>query len=389
MTNTDAFLDRLEQAVTLTGDDAAIRMHAEYEPQAGPQAKVFPPTYLPDGETRYHLEQRWGADGEPVDVVILDSIQSQANRAEEALRGAAEELGLPQLVMVAELEHRTIRISSLDAPHRSRDAYFIDSEIDGTPFDKTDIGQALARVNADDATAALRYAPYDLIYGVWDSHRGKRMATKFPRVYTSEMLGWHVQRGKRAATKGDPINLKGTSEVPLDEWRPETETGQRKKKNVELNTLGHGMIPGAAQDEAGGVSVRAITRQAVLSLTGLARLHFPAGNGKEADAVGRLALATVALLADRLAFAGAGLSLRSGADLIRTSDRLEWVRAGGETEPLELNVDDARGLVSTAAERLTNAGLGWSGEPVILAPAERLQKVIEQTFYVPELDAEG
>ena len=217
MTNSDALLDRLEQAVTLTGDDAAIRMHTGYEPQAGPQAKVFPPTYLPDGDTKYHIEQRWGTDGEPVDVVILDSIQSQANRAEEALRRAAEDLGLPQLVMVAELEHRTIRISSLDAPHRSRDAYFIDSELDGEPFDKTDIGQALARVNAGDATAALRYAPYDLIYGVWDSHRGKRMATKFPRVYTSEMLGWHVQRGKRAATKGDPINLKGTSEVPLDE----------------------------------------------------------------------------------------------------------------------------------------------------------------------------
>ncbi len=149
------------------------------------------------------------------------------------------------------------------------------------------------------------------------------------------------------------------------------------------------MIPGAAQDEAGGVSVRAITRQAVLSLTGLARLHFPTADGKDADAAGRAALAAVALLADRLAFAGAGLSLRSGSDLVRTSDRLEWVRAGGETEPLELNVEDARDLVSAAAERLANAGLGWSGEPVVLAPAERLQKVIEQTFYVPELDAEG
>ena len=63
-------LDRLVTALALDGDDAAIRVHAEYEPLAGPEAKVFPPTYI--GPT-YHFEERWTQDGERVRVCVLDS----------------------------------------------------------------------------------------------------------------------------------------------------------------------------------------------------------------------------------------------------------------------------------------------------------------------------
>lgn len=383
--NTEQFLDRIEQAVTLQGDDAAIRVHAEYAPQAGRAAKVFPPTYLLSDGTRYHLEQRWGEDGEPVDVVVLDSYQSQANRVEEALRRWVQELGLPQLVVEAELEDRVVRVSNLDAPHRSRDAYFIDSELGGVPFDETEIGQALTRVRSADATAALRYVPFDLVYGVWDSHRGKRIATKFPRSYTSEMVGWDVIRGRRAATKDDPLNLPGESAVNLTEWRPHVQTKQKKTSELPLNELGYGMIPQEPSDEAGGVSVRSITRDAVLSLVGLARFDFPV-DGEDASAVGRTALAALALAGDRLAFAGAGLHLRSGSDLVLVSDRLEWVRRGGNAEPLDLSVADAVGLVEAARERLEGAGITWDPEPVVLSPSERLREIIEQTFYVATLE---
>ena len=91
-------LERLERAVALQNDDAAIRIRAEYEPAAGPTAKVFPPTYLPSDGSRYNFEERWDEAGERVRVVLLDSFQSQANRAEVALRDEAEALGLPQHV---------------------------------------------------------------------------------------------------------------------------------------------------------------------------------------------------------------------------------------------------------------------------------------------------
>lgn len=382
----DEFLDRLEQAVMLESDDAAIRMQATFAPQAGPRAKVFPPTYIETGGTKYHFERRWDGEDDPVDVVILDSYQSQANRVEAALREEAEQLGLPQIVLQAVLRDRTISISTLDAPHRSRDAYFLDSEIDGIPFDKTDVGKALAEVSQDDATPALRHAPYDLVYGVWDSHRGKRVAVKFPRVYTSEMIGWRAVAGKRAATKGDPVNLESTTKVPMKDWRPDTQSAQKKKGDQKLSEIGHGMIPGQVDEAVGGVSVRSISREGVLSLTGLSRLRF---GTPDATRAGRVALAALALAGDRLAFGRAGLNLRSGADLVRMTDRLEWVQAGAQTEPFELPLHDARELLAAARERLAAAGVEWTGEPIMVTPASRLREFIERAFYVPTLDPEA
>lgn len=386
MNVTDLF-DRLTKATSLESDDAAIRFSAEYAPQGGPRTKVFPPTYLPSEGTRYHFEERW-EEAERVSVVVLDSIQSQANRAEKALLSEAVDLGLPQILLEAELENRTVRISSLDAPHRSRDAYFLDSEIDGTPFDETDVGHALKSVTSDNAAAVLRYAPYDLVYGVWDSHRGQRIPTKFPRAYTSEILGWHAIAGKRAATKGDPLNLPAQSTVPTKDWRPDMISGQKKKQEVRLSELGHGMVPRQADREAGGVSVRSIKREAVLSLTGLAQLRFPLPDG-DATSLGRAALASIALLGDRLAFGRSGLSLRSGSDLVRLSDHVEWVKAGGETEPFECSPSIARELIGYASEQLASAGIEWSGDPIIVRPTERLRSVIEETFFVPELNVES
>lgn len=381
-------LDRLAAATTLESDDVAIRIDASYQPQAGPQAKVFPPTYLETNGSRYHTEQRWSDDGEPVDVVVLDSIQSQANRAEQALLADIDTLGLPQIVLRTEADGREVTISTLEAPHRSRDAYFIDSLYDGTRFDKTEVGTALLRSDADDATAYLRHAPCDLIYGVWDSHRGKRVPTKFPRVVTSEMLGWHVLHGRRAATKDDPLNLPGEDRVDQQQLRPGMVTKQAKKAEVELNELGYGMIPGQPDGAVGGVSVRTITRTAVISLTGLSRLRFPVDGG-HADVEGRVALAALALVADRLAFARAGLNLRSGSDLVRRHDRVSWVTAGGETEPWDLDLATARELFDAAKAQLVRAGIAWDPTPIALRPVEKLQQMIERTFYVPEPDVEG
>jgi CRISPR-associated protein Csb1 len=65
---------------------AAFRCVTEYQPAGGAADKVFPPTY--EGG-KYAMEKRRlpGREGgaEPVDCVLLDSVQSQANRMELAL----------------------------------------------------------------------------------------------------------------------------------------------------------------------------------------------------------------------------------------------------------------------------------------------------------------
>src|SRR5713101_226133 len=74
-------LDLLRTLVA--GDTVAIRGTAKLEPAGGPGDKVFPPTHFVGdrADTRYAFEQR-RIDGKEVTCVLLDSVQSQANRME-------------------------------------------------------------------------------------------------------------------------------------------------------------------------------------------------------------------------------------------------------------------------------------------------------------------
>src|SRR5207249_155283 len=104
---------RLRQAVT---EDAAIRFYAKLQPAAGPGDKVFPPTYVGG---QYALERRVDKDGVGKTVVLLDSVQSQANRMEQALLAAhrAQRITLPMISVSfsGDLQHLA-EITVLDAP---------------------------------------------------------------------------------------------------------------------------------------------------------------------------------------------------------------------------------------------------------------------------------
>ena len=73
-----------------------LRIRTKLQPADKAGGKVYPPTYAgPEGshradEPRYHIEER-RSDGETVLAVVLDSVPSQANRAEEALLDAYED----------------------------------------------------------------------------------------------------------------------------------------------------------------------------------------------------------------------------------------------------------------------------------------------------------
>src|SRR5438046_836905 len=71
--------DRIREAVA--GAGSAIRVRTRLEPAGGCSDKVFPPTYQGG---QYAIERR-RVNGSVGWVVVLDSVQSQANRFEEAL----------------------------------------------------------------------------------------------------------------------------------------------------------------------------------------------------------------------------------------------------------------------------------------------------------------
>ena len=77
-------------------EHAAIRRIRRMQPAGGVGDKLFPPTYPPkrEGPPRHVFERR-RLDDREVWCVLIDSVQSQANRMEEALLAASAEEAIP------------------------------------------------------------------------------------------------------------------------------------------------------------------------------------------------------------------------------------------------------------------------------------------------------
>lgn len=380
---TDQLYDRLAAGASLEGDDGAIRITATYEPAAGRGSKLSPPTYpltspkARDRTSPYVLEDRVGPDGAPVHCVLLDSRQSQANRCEEALQEAIDDgrLGLPHLVLDLETHGESVRVTSLTAPHRSRDAYFRDALVaGGARFDATPEGAALAQ---GDVAAFYAHSPADLVFGVWDSHRQRRIQVRFPRIYTSELVGEGAIEGERLAGRFDLLTGGAAKVAGGDlDWAP-SEKGGRKVSEIGLGPIPP--IPGP-----GGVTVSAVRREATIGFAGLARLKVAPG---DAGRAARASLAALALVADRLAFGRPAVFLRSGCELVLTGESLSWVGRAGE-EPFDLGVGDALALLSHAAGRAAAHGLAWAPDPLRLTPMDKLQEIIDRVFLTSPAEGE-
>lgn len=352
---------------------ALARIVTTYEPAGGSGSKIFPPTFPMDsGDGTPYLLERRVCDGEERGVVVLDQVPSQANRCEEATAAAwaSGSMRLPMLRLIHDGAAHAV-ITGLDAPHRAFDAYWRDSLLDGVKFDKTEIGKSLQGASLAEAGPLLKHDPGSLVYGTWNSHRKGRQA-KFPRVYSSEVVGWDPVLGSRKAGRMDPLNLQGARSGEGDEWTYSA-TAQKTAKG-KLSEIGHGNIaPGAAH---GGVTITSATRFATLSLTGLKRIRF--GSLKEdQQSAARVYLAALALLADRMAFAGPGVWLRSGCELVLEAESLEWVGRGGVVERFDLSSAEALDLYDSALQAALEHGLDITLDPIDLSPSPELSRAID------------
>jgi CRISPR-associated protein Csb1 len=376
-------LDEIDDMVSGRGETAGLRITAQYRSVGGPNSKVNPPRYMTDdAKMPYIIEKRFDAAGQEAEAVLLDSIQAQANRAEEALLELADSgrVDLPWLQLEMDVDGWHVRLTSLDAPHRSRDAYFRDSLSAGTKFEETEIGRTLRRADIHALRPYFEHSPADLVFGFWDSQRGGRQ-TRLARSYVSELIGWHPQAGSRAAGRFDPlVNMKADAsrvERGRDGSWELNEKGKSRLSEVNL-----GMVPPAAS--VSGVSVRAIQRLAYLNGIGLARLGFAESSGQASDhevnVSARATLAALAIVADRAAFAGAGVFLRSGCDLVLEGEELTLVRRGGEETPVNITLDEAIATFEAALARARSLGLGWRSGALPLTPQPNLAALIEQAY---------
>jgi CRISPR-associated protein Csb1 len=368
----------LVSAVSLTTDRAAVRLRTTYQGASGPGGKVFPPTYPSQDGGQYVLENRF-VNGEERQSVLVDSVPSHANRAEEALLRArrAGRIETPLLELHHEGQARVV-LSSLEFPHRYADAYLRDSLLEGVPFDTTELGISLVKASPEDATGLYRHDPGSLVFGAWNSHR-RGQQYKFPRIYSGEIIGWDPVVGARRAGRMDPLNLTGAATRTQDGegWEYDPVVRKQKTRGNKLSEIGHGHV--APGEQHGGVTVSSVTRTATLSLAGLDRIGFGTATAARATAA-RAVLASYALVADRLAFAGPGLWLRSGCDLVVVSEEIAWVCRGGVDEPFELSAETAIEVFEHAVRKASEAGLPWDTRTVRLTPSRPLAAAIDQSL---------
>src|SRR5262249_35355972 len=83
--------------------DAAVRRKQVLQPVGGKNDKIFPPTYPEErrGQGPRHVFERRRLDGREAWCVLVDSVQSQANRLEDALLAAIREgaIGVPYVTV--------------------------------------------------------------------------------------------------------------------------------------------------------------------------------------------------------------------------------------------------------------------------------------------------
>lgn len=396
----------------------AIRCRSKLQPAGGEGDKVFPPTYA---NAVYATEKR-RVEGcsDPVDCVLLDSVQSQANRMEEALQQAVDSGRLT--IPVIEVDFTSFfpgddqpedlrlidpvgKVTSLQAPHRIADAILRDSVVveDGKPFraskesEESSYGQRLRRVSNQDATVLFELCPTALIFGMWDSTGPKGgLGVKFERALVSEIIGVNATRGVRSSSRIDPLGIQKEAALlyagkdggwTLDEADAKTD----KKKPVLLGKDGkpseanHGNVTPDLKDKKGqpyhgGVTIDHALQTTVISLAAVRRLRFPVDGkwSEETDQAARSVLVAVALCAAALADES-GLDLRSRC-VLYGDEPLAWsLLDRKQPKQFTLTGDQSIELLEAAVAAAQKLGLPWREQPLQLRPSEKLVKLVAKS----------
>jgi CRISPR-associated protein Csb1 len=374
--------DRLVQAVETA---AAIRREQKLQPVGGPGDKVFPPTYPGERKNappRYVLEQR-RINGQNVSCVLLDSVQSQANRLEQALLDAicTGKVAFPHIAVDFSNEEAVNGIAvddlgvitCLDAPHRIFDAIIRDSQFEGVNFTDTEHYRQLILAKPTNALAVFARSPVSLLLGAWNSTgQGGGLGSRFARCIVSEIVGVGVADGATAAVRIDPLGILSQVKVvgsTLD-WRvagPDERKGQRPSEINHSNII----VPSSH----GGVTIDYALHTTVITCAGLRRLKFP-DIATEEQVFGRAVLAALGLLAV-VEQDTQGYALRSRCDLACTGlAPFEIVAADGSTTEFVLDVEGAVALFESAVEAAVEAGFPWSADPLQLRPQARLVELV-------------
>ena len=400
--------ERLRDAVA--GSAVALRSRTTLQPAGGEGDKVFPPSYAVDGrpEHKYAVEERQVGEGDKTTMtVLLDSVASQANRAELALLEGWErdelEFPVPYVDFSGDSGATDYdKLTVLEAPHRLADAIFRDSLLDGTLFRLSDTGRAITDASPRNATDLFRYSPTSLLFGMWDSTGPKGgLGSKFQRAYVSEIVGFDAAVGKKVGSRIDPLQIEKValedrvfnSDGPAEVWTQDPNKAEKNKKGNPVyasrgsesgeagqpSKINHGNIPPSIDTQSGGVTISKAMQTTVISFAALRRLRFK-GFDREAEtaactAVAALGVATIAYQYEN------DFDLRSRCLLLPTHPpRLELLgRDGLAGDAVDVDRNAATEILSAAAAHAAAAGIGWETGDIRLTPAPKLIELIRRS----------
>lgn len=375
------------------GSLAAIRLRVQLQPIAGPGEKVFPATHL---KGVYAEEMRNISDDKggfrKSKAVLIDSVQSQANRLEKVLLQAVDagEIQLP----IFDLEVDGHRVTSFDAPHRVYDAFFWDALLSGQAFRESEIGRALVAAQPRHAQSLFEYAPTALLFGAWDSRAGGLRGARFARAIESEIVALDAEVGVRTSSRICPVGIRNvkaykgqTAPYTLHENEAERDNNDNPV-TVTITEVGHSNIPPTVKP--GGITATEIVQTAVISLTQLRQLRF----GEEAASnIARSTLAAIGLVALTCQL-DSGYALRSRCHLIPIEQPVfELIgNRASEIRAVKIDAKQARQLLVSCVEAVGGCGeLAWHVDPIQLQPSPRLTELVrmsEQATAVEEEEGE-
>ena len=374
------------------GGGSVITSITDLEPAAGPHASVAPAKFVDGSKSVFAYENRYIGDSAQK-VVLIDSKQSELNRAEAAIEqgrqyGDEAAVKIPRAVVTYKTENGPVEYTDMELSHRIFDGHFRAGRVDGKPITENDQYRALRNCTPADMSALLNTAPAALLFGAWDSTR-KSNQVRLRSALVGEIIGVladqdpgaehrQARRGGArvdavaASVKLAPKDMESLVNDQANELSPGNLKKNRdaiaaasKAKNkdtahVSASGIGLGSIP-PSLEETGAVACRRIIRSWVLSLATLRQLRF--GTDEKKNVAARALLAALGLNA--IARAERELYIRANCDLIESAAPVVTLdQRFGEKKPFApLTVEHTDQLLLEAIENAKKAGVAdWNGQ---------------------------
>lgn len=327
MSNNKNILQKFDRYLE-TDQVAALVIREQLIPVEGTDAVFFPPTYAASEDKTFRGGYNINEFSDGSNIVLVDSVGSQANRIEPLFKSGDYAKLVPQIIIKAGEKE----INLLDAGHRAGDAIVRCSSLQG------ELQAAFKALLQGDALPLAKIGPTSLVFGVWDS---RDTQAKAPRLISSTIRAFDVKALTRSAQY-----WAGASPSPVTVYDDECVLGPitDDKDRKERSTSGFTHVP--ATGTHGGVIAggKGIRRDATLAL---AALRLLSSSNNDATLCLRRYILGLALVSFTKLPGG---YLRQGTILVNTDERaFKEVGADGTRTDCTLTHKEALDYATAAA----------------------------------------